>query len=126
MHRLRRHRRSLASLAASLFLVVWGGMAVSPCLMAAEPVAGADCPHCPDVPPCHDDGDAACTYVDGYDFDGRDPSVGLKDPRPAVLPVSAEPLPLAGSGLVSRVLPDLRPPDPSGPRIHLRNCVLLD
>lgn len=126
MHRLRRHRRTLASLAASIFLVVWGGMAVAPCLMAAEVVAGEPCPHCPEAPPCHDAGDTACTYVDGYDFDGRDPSAGFKDPRLAVLPVSAEPAALAPDGSAVPAVPDAHPPDPSGPRIHLRNCVLLD
>ena len=126
MHRLRRHRRTLASLAASLFLVVWGSMAVAPCLMAAEAVAGEDCPHCPDVPPCHESTDTACTYVDGYDFDGRDPSPGFKDPRLTALAVSAEPVTLPGSGALVPVVGNPRPPDPSGPRIHLRNCVLLD
>jgi hypothetical protein len=126
MHRLRRHRRTVASFTASLFLVVWGGMAVAPCLMAAEAVAGEDCPHCPDVPPCHDDGSASCTYVDGYDFDGRDPSTGVRDVRLAVLPVSAEPVAAVGQGLPAPPVDHVPPPDPGGPRLHLRHCVLLD
>ncbi|MEJ2514034.1 MAG: hypothetical protein P8080_00115 [Gammaproteobacteria bacterium] len=129
MHGLRRHRRSLASLAASLFLAVWASMAVAPCLMAAEVIAGGDCPHCPEPPPpCHDDGGATsdCTYVDGYDFDGRDPSFGLKDPRLAVLPVSAEAVVLP-EDTAPRFLPvAMDPPDPGGPRLHLKNCILLD
>ncbi len=128
MHGLRRHRRFLASLAASLFLAVWGGMAVAPCLMAAEAVAGGDCPHCPEPPPpCHDDGGGStCTYVDGYDFDGRDPSAGFKDPRLAVLPASAEAACLPESAAADLLPPPVVPPDPGGPRLHLKNCVLLD
>jgi hypothetical protein len=94
--------------------------------MAAEAVAGESCPHCPDAPPCHEGSDTACTYVDGYDFDGRDPSSALKDPRLAVLPVSVEPVALAPRGIAAPAVSDAHPPDPSGPRIHLRNCVLLD
>ena len=127
MHALRRHRRILASLAASLFLVVWGGMAVAPCLMAAEAIAGEDCPHCPDPPPpCHDGGGASCTYVGDYDFDGRDPSAGLKDLRLAVLPVSSEPVALPGSAPPGCLPVPVAPPDPGGPRLHLKHCVLLD
>jgi hypothetical protein len=73
MVHLRKNRRSIAGLAASLFLAVWASMAIAPCLMAAEAIIGGDCPHCPEPPPpCHDPGGAGvCTYVDGYDFDGR-------------------------------------------------------
>lgn len=126
---LRRHRRSLAGLAASLFLVVWASMAIAPCLMAAEAIVGGDCPHCPEPPPpCHDPGGAgACTYVDGYDFDGRAPTA----PKVDVELVLAPPLTLAALALpAASAVPDCResrpPPDPGGPRLHLRNCVQLN
>jgi hypothetical protein len=126
---LRQYRRSIAGLAASLFLVVWASMALAPCLMAAEAAIGDDCPHCPEPPPpCHDDGaGSACAYVDGYDFDGRLPAV----PKVEVEFVAAPPLALAAAELPpGRALPCTRearaPPKPSGPRLHLRNCVLND
>jgi hypothetical protein len=129
MTALRRHRRSLAGLAASLFLAVWASMAIAPCLMAAEAIVGGDCPHCPEPPPpCHDpSGAGACTYVDGYDFDGRTPTA----PKVDVELVLAPPLALAALALpAASAVPDCResrpPPDPGGPRLHLRNCVQLN
>jgi len=127
MKALRTHRRSFAGLAASLFLAVWASMAIAPCLMAAEAIVGGDCPHCPEPPPpCHDPGGAGvCTYVDGYDFDGRTPAV----PKLEVELVLAPPLELVAIALPvhysgSMDLAARAPPDPCGPRLHLRNCVL--
>ena len=126
---LRRHRRSLAGLAASLFLAVWASMAVAPCLMAAEALAGGDCPHCPDPPPpCHEpDGAGGCSYIEGYDFDGRSPVA----PKVEVELVALPPLALASVALpVVQQGPEAylvrAPPDPGGPRLHLRHCVLND
>ena len=129
MVKLRRHRRSLAGLAASLFLAVWASMAIAPCLMAAEAIVGGDCPHCPDPPPpCHEpDGAGVCTYVEGYDFDGRTPA----SPKVDVELVPAPPLALVETTLPA---PPARaehraarpPPDPGGPRLHLRNCIQLN
>lgn len=129
MTTLRRHRRSLAGLAASLFLAVWASMAIAPCLMAAEAILGNDCPHCPEPPPpCHDPGGVGvCTYVDGYDFDGRTPVAPKVDVELALAPpvvLAAMALP-CGPGVPASG--EVRaPPDPGGPRLHLRNCVLLD
>lgn len=127
MDQLRKNRRSIAGLAASLFLAVWISMAIAPCLMAAEAIVGSDCPHCPEPPPCHDPGGAGvCTYVDGYDFDGRPPVA----PKVDVELVLAPPL-----ELMAVSVPDRRgefpawqvraPPDPGGPRLHLRKGVQL-
>lgn len=129
MTALRRHRRSLAGLAASLFLAVWASMAIAPCLMAAEAIVGGDCPHCPEPPPpCHDPGGAGvCTYVDGYDFDGRTPAAPKIDIELVMAPpleltaVSLPVQPRTFMGLATRA-----PPGPCGPRLHLRNCVLLN
>lgn len=124
-----KNRRSFAALAASMFLAVWASMAIAPCLMAAEAIVGEDCPHCPDPPPpCHDPGgSSACTYVDGYDFDGR----SLSMPKVDVEWVLAPPLESADAVVPGRrataVFPAVRaPPDPGGPRLHLRYCVLID
>jgi hypothetical protein len=129
MVHLRKNRRTIAGLAASLFLAVWASMAIAPCLMAAEAIIGSDCPHCPEPPPpCHDPGGAGvCTYVDGYDFDGRVTAM----PKVDVELVFAPPFELAASALpVRRGLYPARtacpPPDPGGPRLHLRNCVLTN
>jgi len=129
MTSFRRHRRSVAALATSLFLAVWASMAIAPCLMAAEALMGGDCPHCPEPPPpCHEPGSSEnCTFVDGYDFDGRMASM----PKVEVEWVLAPPLELDAialpAGRIARPLPAVRaPPDPGGPRLHLRNCVLND
>lgn len=127
MRYLRKNRRSFAALAASLFMAVWGSMAIAPCLMAAEAIVGGDCPHCPEPPPpCHDaGGTGACTYVDGYDFDGRTPTAPKVDVElvlapPLALAAAALPIPRGESaGWIARA-----PPDPGGPRLHLRNCIL--
>jgi hypothetical protein len=129
MTTLRRNRRSLAALAASMFLAVWASMAIAPCLMAAEAIIGGDCPHCPEPPPpCHDPGGAGvCTYVDGYDFDGRVPAAPKIDVELVLAPpleLIAVSLPVQRStfmGLAARA-----PPHPCGPRLHLRNCVLTN
>lgn len=125
---LRRLRRSLASLAVAAFLAVWVGMAMAPCLMAAERVLGIDCPHCPDPPPCHEDaGSGRCSYIDGYDFDGRTPAFPKVELQLlALIPLGLEvkelpARPSVPSGLLARP-----PPDPGGPRLHLRHCVLRD
>lgn len=128
MRTLRQHRRSLAGLTASLFVAVWASMAIAPCLMAAEAILDGDCPHCPEPPPCHDPGDTGvCTYVDGYDFDGRTPV----SPKVDVELVLAPPLVLQAVALpAARSVPPGRearaPPDPHGPRLHLRNSVFLN
>jgi hypothetical protein len=127
MKALRRNRRSFAALAASMFLAVWASMAIAPCLMAAEAIVGSDCPHCPEPPPpCHDAGDhGACSYVDGYDFDGRTPAM----PKVDVELVLAPPMALLAVALpAERHAPGAwtarAPPESHGPRLHLRNCVL--
>jgi hypothetical protein len=129
MNSIRRHHRSLAALAASLFLAVWASMAIAPCLMAAEAIMGGDCPHCPDPPPpCHENGAATgCSFVDGYDFDGRTPGLPRLELQLVALPASeldTVALP-HGSGIAGAFLARA-PPHASGPRLHLRNCVLND
>lgn len=129
MYSVTRNRRSFAALAATLFLAVWASMAIAPCLMAAEAIVGGDCPHCPQPPPpCHDPGTAgACTFVDGYDFDGRTQAMPRVDVELVALPaleVVIQALPAEGSATSRRVA--RVPPDPGGPRLHLRNCVLTN
>ena len=72
---IRRRSRPLGRLIISVFLVVWLNMALQPCLMAAAPLTGHadhDCPHCPEpASHCDEGSKARCTWVDGYDFDGR-------------------------------------------------------
>lgn len=127
MIRLMRHRRSLASLAATLFVAVWASMAVAPCLMAAEAIMGGDCPHCPEPPPpCHDGGGSGCSWLDGYDFDGRQPSLPRVDMQLLALPVAVT-ADLPERAVTTPVSATPRAsPDPGGPRLHLRNCVLND
>lgn len=126
MTSLRRHSRSFAGLAASLFLAVWVSMALAPCLMAAEAIIGSDCPHCPEPLPCHDPGEVgACTYVDGYDFDGRAPVAPKVDVELVLAPpleLMAVALPVQRRNTASWTA--RAPPDPVGPRLHLRHCVL--
>lgn len=126
---LTRNRRGLAALTATLFLAVWASMAIAPCLMAAEAIVGGDCPHCPEPPPpCHDPGEAGvCTYVDGYDFDGRTAAMPRVDVELVALPaldLVAAALPSGQRAAIPRAA--RAPPYPSGPRLHLRNCVLTN
>lgn len=123
-----KNRRGIAAISASMFLAVWMSMAIAPCLMAAEAIVGSDCPHCPEPPPsCHDGGDGICTYVDGYDFDGRSPALPKVDVELVALPaielmaLALPPPRLDAAAYISRA-----PPDPGGPRLHLRNCVLTN
>lgn len=129
MQSFRRHSRGLAGIAASLFLAVWASMAIAPCLMAAEAVLDGDCPHCPDPPPpCHEPGgEGSCTYLDGYDFDGRSPTAPKVDVELVALtgPATDTMAPQPAARAVAP--PAVRaPPDPGGPRLHLRHCVLND
>lgn len=123
------NRRSLAGLAASLFLAVWGSMAIAPCLMAAEAIMDGDCPHCPQPPPpCHEEGaGGTCTFVEGYDFDGRTAAMPKVEVELVLAPpfdrVAATPPAARGVPASCRAR---APPDPSGPRLHLRNCVLTN
>jgi hypothetical protein len=128
MRRFRKTRRGFAALTASLFLAVWASMAIAPCLMAAEAIIGNDCPHCPEPPPpCHDPGGAgACTFVDGYDFDGRTPAMPKVEVELVALPALAEIDVATDSERHPAVFLARAPPEPSGPRLHLRNCVLND
>jgi len=79
MSRLRRHSDGAwTRFVLALFVTVWLNMALQPCLMAAEPVmptghGSGDCVHCPDSEGLMDSHD--CSYIDGYDFDGRVPGV---------------------------------------------------
>lgn len=129
MRPLTKNRRGFAALTATLFLAVWASMAIAPCLMAAEAMVGGDCPHCPEPPPpCHDPGGAgACTYLDGYDFDGRVQAMPRVDVELIALPafdLVAAALPFGKGVAMPRTA--RAPPYPSGPRLHLRNCVLND
>jgi hypothetical protein len=122
-------RRRIAWTAVALFLAVWLNMAVQPCLMAAEPLLPAqhesgDCPHCPPVDHCGDAG--RCGFIDGYNFDARQPA--LPDPEPvALLALPAPALALAASAAAPICV---RPPDPGGldpgPPRHLVFCRFLN
>lgn len=127
MNAFRRHRKSFASLAASLFVAVWASMAMAPCLMAADAAVGEGCPHCP-PPPCHGQGDDAsgCGWVDGYDFDGRQPAAPKVDLKLVTLPAQAVHAMPAPSRSTFRPVAPRASPEPCGPRLHLRNCVLND
>jgi len=124
---LRRLRRTFASLTAAAFVAVWASMAIVPCVMAAEAAMDADCPHCP-PPPCHDQGSDSpdCGWVEGYYLDGRQAALSKLDLKPVALPAPAEfALPVPAATTFRPVSPRA-PPDPAGPRLHLRNCVLND
>lgn len=120
-------QRRTAWAATALFLAVWLNMAVQPCLMASEPLLPAshesgDCPHCPPPDHCGDTG--RCAFIDGFDFDARQPALPEPDPvgfaaRVAPPPAAPAPPPVA-----------LRPPDPAaldpGPPRYLELCRLLN
>ena len=126
--RLRQKGDWFARSAMALFAVVWLNMAMQPCLMAAEPLLPdehqhGECPHCPDVSHCGDEG--RCSYIGDFDFDGRVLSAG------DVTPVFVAFLPATVQD-VSRVVD--RPPDryvnpqgpDPGPPIYVRHCSYLN
>ncbi len=86
---LRKRRRTAISTLA-MFVVVWLNMALQPCLMAASPILPdghehGDCPHCPSMAALQADSDGSCSFIDDFDFDGRDPKmpdVSLVSPDP--------------------------------------------
>jgi hypothetical protein len=125
----RSRERRLGRFMVSAFLVVWLNMALQPCLMAAAPLVGeamGDCPHCPEpATHCDDVSASRCTWVDGYDYDGRQASA---DPEPTAGVL----LPVAGLAFEprfsARPLMPRPPPEPPPPNIalHLVHCVQLN
>ncbi len=125
---LRLRERRLGRLVVSAFMVVWLNMALQPCLMAAAPMTGeamGDCPHCPEpITHCDDASASRCTWVDAYDYDGRQASF---DPDPAadiLLPIaySAIEPPVSDRQIAPRPPPE---PPPPGVPLHLVHCVQL-
>lgn len=131
--RLRRVGRRWATGAVALFAVVWLNMALQPCLMAAEPLLpeqhqDGGCPHCPPASErhCGEVDETRCAYVDGFDFDGRQPadsSAGLDVAHVCMtvgLAVDLPSGPPSGAGFY-----DVGPP-PTGPPLFVRNCSFLN
>ena len=125
--KLRKRRRTAISTLA-MFVVVWLNMALQPCLMAASPILPdahehSDCPHCPEMAMLAADGDGACSFIDDFDFDGRDP----KTPDASLvapMPVSQWTMPTAPrTTIIPAPLPTVLVRD--GPPLHLRHCVFL-
>ena len=135
---LRARNQPVTRLMAALFVAVWLNMALVPCLMAAQPMMPAEaagCDHCPkpaepDSPACHDahgdGGERACTWVDGYDYDGRTPGTFklspdlamAPPPAPAAVSTPAAPAPVARA--------DASPWCRQGPPLYLENCSFLN
>jgi hypothetical protein len=120
-------RRRTAWTALALFVAVWLNMAVQPCLMAAEPLlpashAAGDCPHCPPADHCDDAG--RCGYIDGFDFDARQPA------PPAPDPVVLAALVLPALDAPARAVVGASPPLPAeynrGPPRYLELCRFLN
>jgi hypothetical protein len=129
MDRPNRHKsHTLIRAVLALFVTVWLNMALQPCLMAAELAmpdehSSGDCVHCPQTGDVIDDDN--CAYVDGYDFDGRLPSLDFDHHTAVVvstiqwdelLPVSARQLP---AWTVAARGPPTRPP------LNVLHCVYL-
>ena len=125
---IRRRSRPVGRLILSAFMVVWLNMALQPCLMAATPLTGhadPDCPHCPEpASHCDEDSAARCSWIDAYDFDGRQSAADAFGAgawlSPALYPapeprVSAQPV-------CPRPPPERPPPDIP---LHLIHCIQL-
>ncbi len=128
-----RSRRWVPRLTGAL-AVVWLGMVLQPCLMAAEMHGGmdggmdGDCPHCP-TPMQQDCGAGACTYVDRVDYDGRTPQVKLAnvlpDDHPILLATLETDLPQLKSACSTGPPPDATSDLPTPP-LNVLNCVYLN
>jgi hypothetical protein len=70
---IRKRRRRLVSQVLGGLAVVWLGMVLQPCLMAAEMAMDGHCPHCPAPTAEGCDGAVSngCRYIDRVDYDGR-------------------------------------------------------
>jgi len=124
---LRKRRRTAISTLA-MFVVVWLNMALQPCLMAASPILPdghehGDCPHCPSMA-LQADSDGSCSFIDDFDFDGRDPKMPDAS-LAAPIPVAEWSIPTAPrTTLIPAPLPTELVRD--GPPLHLRHCVFLN
>ncbi len=120
-----RSRRWVPRLTGAL-AVVWMGMVLQPCLMAAE--MDGDCPHCP-TPMQQDCAAGACTYVDRVDYDGRTPQVKLAnvlpDDHPVLLSILEIDLPLLAGACSTGPPPDATSDLPTPP-LNVLNCVYLN
>ena len=114
--------------------VVWLGMVVQPCLMAAE-MDGAmggqmdgNCPHCP-TPMQQDCAAGTCTYVDRVDYDGRTPYVRLAnaqlDDHPVLFATLATGLPRRTGACSTGPPPDATSDLPTPP-LNVLFCVYLN
>lgn len=130
MTTLYKRKTGAAGTALGAFMLVWLSMMLQPCLMAQDMAPDHDCPHCPTQSleqPCHVDEEPACTYIDGYDYDGRTPHSAFAD-APHEAPVLIDELP----DLARQLLPDewRTCSDPgaltsSRPPLNILNCVFI-
>jgi len=78
---IRKHRRPLVVQLLGMLGVVWFGMVLQPCVMAADMDMDMDgpCPHCPQPmdPDCDAGMTTSCRYFDHVDYDGRGAHVSL-------------------------------------------------
>jgi hypothetical protein len=131
--RFRRAGRRGAIGVMSLFVTVWLNMAMQPCLMAAEPLLpeqhqDGGCPHCPPAidSHCGEVEQGRCAFLDGFDFDGRQPADGS-----ASLDLAHA---CAGAGFTVDFVPAVASPayarddgpPPTGPPLFVRNCSFLN
>ena len=128
-----RSRRWIPRLTGML-AVVWLGMVLQPCLMAAEMDGGMHggmdvlCPHCP-TPMQQDCGAGACTFVDRVDYDGRTPQVKLAnaqlDDHPVLFATLETGVPLPTGACSTGPPPDATSDLPTPP-LNVLFCVYLN
>jgi hypothetical protein len=118
---LRNSGNRLARAGGVLFVLVWLGLVVAPCVSAMHrelpAVADHDCPHCPPQP-CHEVQDTDCDYSDLLDAPRAGESFQFQF---AILPADILDMP-AESGTTSVAPVHILPPARAGPRIHLLNA----
>ncbi len=124
----KRCRRSVPPLMGML-AVVWLGMVLQPCVMAAE--MNGDCPHCPTPMEqgCGGGASEGCTYIDRVDYDGRTPQVKppheAPDETPVFVAISAAPYAL-GMEICSTGPPPYATSDLPTPSLNVLFCVYLN
>jgi len=130
---LRKRKNRGARAALGGFVVVWLSMMLQPCLMGMELSSDHDCPHCPPQTaehPCDTARDSIsekCSFVDGYDYDGRLSSFkhsDISDQLPAIvsrLPLSA----LASPPKHTLWYRNHYQYSAHGPPLNLLNCTFL-
>ncbi len=134
---IRRHQNGAVHTVLALFATVWLSMALQPCVMAmdiGDPEAlsahRADCPHCFEdtsaAGHCDESAQSHCTYIDGFDYDGRGSSLHQPDFNGTVVGLLPAPIQVRLFPQQVKLPPSAYAPTAPTVRLNIRYCVFLN